>query len=70
MKELITMTFEGPRAWATWLAASSRGVWLKLAKKAASVASVTYPEALLVALAWGWIDGQKKLMVQDQPSKG
>jgi uncharacterized protein YdeI (YjbR/CyaY-like superfamily) len=60
--ELPTLPFESQRAWETWLAAnhaSSRGVWLKLAKKAAGVASVTYPEALDVALAWGWIDGQK-----------
>ena len=43
--------------WAAWLAsnhAASRGVWLKLAKKASGVASVTYAEALEVALAWGW----------------
>ncbi|MDI1442765.1 YdeI/OmpD-associated family protein [Polyangium sp. 6x1] len=57
------VAFEHPRAWSTWLAsnhASSRGVWLKLAKKASGVASVTYPEAVDVALVWGWIDGQKK----------
>ncbi|MDC3955382.1 YdeI/OmpD-associated family protein [Polyangium jinanense] len=57
------VAFEHPRAWSTWLAsnhASSRGVWLKLAKKASGVASVTYPEAVDVALVWGWIDGQKR----------
>ncbi|MDI1479634.1 YdeI/OmpD-associated family protein [Polyangium sp. y55x31] len=57
------VAFDGPRAWSTWLAAnhaSSRGVWLKLAKKASGVASVTYPEAVDVALVWGWIDGQKR----------
>lgn len=60
--ELPIVSFADPSAWATWLAAnhaSSRGVWLKLAKKASGVASVTYAEALEVALAWGWIDGQK-----------
>jgi uncharacterized protein YdeI (YjbR/CyaY-like superfamily) len=60
--ELPVVPFESQRAWETWLAAnhaSSRGVWLKLAKKSSGVASVTYPEALDVALAWGWIDGQK-----------
>ncbi|WP_163996563.1 YdeI/OmpD-associated family protein [Pyxidicoccus caerfyrddinensis] len=60
--ELPVVPFESQRAWETWLAAnhaSSRGVWMKLAKKAAGVPSVTYPEALDVALAWGWIDGQK-----------
>jgi uncharacterized protein YdeI (YjbR/CyaY-like superfamily) len=57
------VSFAQPRAWATWLEsnhASSRGVWLKLAKKASGIASVTYQEALEVALAWGWIDGQKR----------
>lgn len=61
-KELPIVPFESQRAWETWLSAnhaSSRGVWLKLAKKSAGVPSVTYPEALDVALAWGWIDGQK-----------
>ena len=44
-----------PRATAT-----SRGVWLRLAKKASGTPSVTYAEAIGVALAWGWIDGQKR----------
>jgi uncharacterized protein YdeI (YjbR/CyaY-like superfamily) len=34
-------------------------LWLKIGKKGVGVASVTYAEALDVALAWGWIDGQK-----------
>ena len=61
--ELSRVSFDGPAAWDAWLAqhhATSDGVWLELAKKATAVASVTYPEALEVALVWGWIDGQKK----------
>ncbi|MRG93752.1 YdeI/OmpD-associated family protein [Polyangium spumosum] len=61
--EAPIITFEHPGAWSTWLAsnhASSRGVWLKLAKKGAGVTSVTYAEAVEVALVWGWIDGQKR----------
>ena len=38
----------------------SAGVWLKLAKKDSAISSVTYEEALDVALCYGWIDGQKK----------
>jgi uncharacterized protein YdeI (YjbR/CyaY-like superfamily) len=34
-------------------------VWLKIARKASGVASVSYAEALEVALCYGWIDGQK-----------
>jgi uncharacterized protein YdeI (YjbR/CyaY-like superfamily) len=55
--------FEQPGAWSDWLARnheSSRGVWLKMAKKASGIASINYQEALEVALMWGWIDGQKQ----------
>lgn len=55
--------FEQPGAWSDWLArnhASSRGVWLRMAKKASGIASINYQEALEVALMWGWIDGQKQ----------
>ncbi len=55
--------FETPQLWAEWLAdhhASALGVWLRLAKKAAALQSLTYAEALDAALCYGWIDGQKK----------
>jgi len=62
-KDLPVLSFATARAWSEWLAthhASSRGLWLKIAKKGAGSASVTYSEALDGALAWGWIDGQKR----------
>jgi len=49
-------------AFERWLAAnhdSPIGVWLKIAKKASRHATVTHPEALDVALMYGWIDGQR-----------
>jgi uncharacterized protein YdeI (YjbR/CyaY-like superfamily) len=49
-------------AWESWLAqrhASSPGVWLKIAKKGSGATGLSYPEALEVALCYGWIDGQK-----------
>jgi uncharacterized protein YdeI (YjbR/CyaY-like superfamily) len=55
--------FESQAAWAAWLHehhAVSAGVWLRLAKKASGIQSVSYSEALDVALCYGWIDGQKK----------
>ena len=61
-KDLPVLAFATARAWSKWLEAhhaSSRGLWLKIAKKGAGAPSVTYAEALDVALAWGWIDGQK-----------
>lgn len=48
--------------WHDWLAAqhaTSRGVWLLIAKKDGGQQSVTYAEAVEAALIWGWIDGQK-----------
>lgn len=61
--ELPTLPFESKKKWADWLAKQhdkSAGVWLKLAKKGAGVPSVTYDEAVEVALCYGWIDGQGK----------
>jgi uncharacterized protein YdeI (YjbR/CyaY-like superfamily) len=61
--ELPTLSFATQDEWAAWLDeqhATAPGVWLKLAKKATGIASVTYDQALEVALCYGWIDGQKK----------
>jgi uncharacterized protein YdeI (YjbR/CyaY-like superfamily) len=49
-------------AWEEWLDANHRdssGVWLRIAKKASGIETVSYEEALDVALAYGWIDGQR-----------
>jgi uncharacterized protein YdeI (YjbR/CyaY-like superfamily) len=56
------MPFASPGEWEAWLAenqASSRGLWVKIAKKGAGTASLSYAQALEVALCYGWIDGQK-----------
>ena len=55
--------FKSAKAFETWLKkhhATSDGLWLQIAKKGADEPSVTYPEAVEIALCWGWIDGQKK----------
>jgi len=55
--------FARPADWEAWLAdnhRSSQGVWLRLAKKDSGLRSITYAEALEVALCYGWIDGQKR----------
>ena len=57
--------FKSARAFESWLTqhhASSPGLWLQIAKRHAPDASVTYPEAVGIALCWGWIDGQKKAL--------
>ena len=61
--DLPILLFLTPADWAAWLddqAATSPGVWLQIAKKDSGHRSVTYAEALDVALCYGWIDGQKK----------
>lgn len=61
--EKPVLDFSRKSAWARWLAknqGTSSGVWLHLAKKASGLASVSYDEALDVALCYGWIDGQGK----------
>jgi len=54
--------FDSQAAWEAWLAANhtkTGGVWVRMAKKASGIPSVTYPEALEAALCYGWIDGQR-----------
>jgi uncharacterized protein YdeI (YjbR/CyaY-like superfamily) len=61
--ELPILPFANKKKWSDWLAKQhdkSSGVWLKLAKKDTGIPTVTYEEALDVALCYGWIDGQKK----------
>ena len=61
--ELPILLFATPAELETWLAANyatSPGGWLRIAKKAAALRTVTYSEALDVALCYGWIDGQKR----------
>ncbi len=60
--ELPTHLFEEPQSWETWLGENgtvSKGVWLKMAKKDSGCVSITYAEALDIALCYGWIDSQK-----------
>jgi len=58
---LPILAFADAAAWEAWLAAQPRsapGVWLKLAKASAGMASVSKVEAIDGALCHGWIDGQ------------
>lgn len=54
--------FRNAATWEKWLAAHAgdKGAWLKIAKKDSGVASVSYAQALDVALCHGWIDGLKR----------
>ena len=62
MEEPI-VAFASRSEWEAWLAAQhdvSSGLWLKIAKKNTGLESVSYAQALDVALCYGWIDGQKR----------
>jgi len=60
--DLPIKLFRTEAAWETWLAAhgDAPGVWLKIAKKDTGATSVSYSQALDVALCHGWIDGLKR----------
>jgi uncharacterized protein YdeI (YjbR/CyaY-like superfamily) len=54
--------FVSALAWEAWFTEQheiSDGLWLKIAKKETGIASVSYSEALDVALCFGWIYGKK-----------
>ena len=56
-------TFADAAAWDRWLRrhhADSDSAWLRLAKKGTDEPTVTYAEAVEVALCHGWIDGQSR----------
>jgi uncharacterized protein YdeI (YjbR/CyaY-like superfamily) len=55
--------FKSEAAFEAWLKqhhAREPEVWLKIYKKDSGVPTVTHPQALDVALCWGWIDGLRK----------
>src|SRR5215471_12549261 len=60
--DLPVKLFKDKKAWATWLDKNhdkSPGLWLRIAKKDSGIKSVSYMEAIDVALCYGWIDGKK-----------
>jgi uncharacterized protein YdeI (YjbR/CyaY-like superfamily) len=59
MQERAFKTARALRAWLARNHARSDGMLLRIYRKDAGIASVTYAEALDEALCFGWIDGQK-----------
>lgn len=58
----LVLGFAASADWEAWLAENhlvSPGLWLKIGKRDSVEPSVTYGDALDVALCYGWIDGQK-----------
>lgn len=59
--EIIAFTSQAKfRQWLATHGATTQGIWLRIYKKATKIDTVTYAQALDVALCYGWIDGQKK----------
>ena len=60
---LPLLRFADADSWQAWLGANhttSAGVWLAIARAGAGTPSVTYEQALDLALCHGWIDGRKQ----------
>jgi hypothetical protein len=64
-----TIPFASRDAWEAWLegqhATTPEGLWLKIAKKGSGIESVSYGQAVEVALCYGWIDGQARGFDED-----
>ena len=55
--------FRTPAAFEAWLRSNhdrETEIWVKIHKKDSGLPTVTYAQALDVALCWGWIDGIRK----------
>jgi uncharacterized protein YdeI (YjbR/CyaY-like superfamily) len=55
--------FENAAQWESWLAEHHEepaGAWLVIGRKGSGRASIALPEALDVALCYGWIDSQRR----------
>ena len=62
-KESTSLRFRSADDFLTWLAANhstSPGLWIRIAKKGSGIQSITHPEALDIALCYGWIDAIRK----------
>ena len=63
LNTIPTIEFQTAEAFETWLEKNhdnSNGFWLKIFKKNSGIKTISYAEALDVALCYGWIDGQKQ----------
>lgn len=57
------ISFKNQSEFESWLNKSfekKEGIWLKFYKRGSGIETVSYAEALDVALCYGWIDGQAK----------
>jgi uncharacterized protein YdeI (YjbR/CyaY-like superfamily) len=65
MSKSAHQTFEAPEHLHAWLRvnhASETELWVRIFKKATGQPSVTWDDCVVAAIAWGWIDGQRKAL--------
>ena len=58
-----TKTFATAAAFEIWLAKNHKkaeGLWMKVAKANKGIKSIAFPDALDIALCYGWIDGLRR----------
>jgi uncharacterized protein YdeI (YjbR/CyaY-like superfamily) len=63
MQTLEALSFETPNQLEIWLKANhetQRELWVRIFKKDSATPTVTWEDCVVAALAWGWIDGQRK----------
>ncbi|EKD96897.1 MAG: hypothetical protein ACD_23C01196G0003 [uncultured bacterium] len=63
MSNAACHTFETQEQLHAWLQAnhaSETELWVRIFKKATDQPSVTWDDCVVAAIAWGWIDGQRK----------
>jgi uncharacterized protein YdeI (YjbR/CyaY-like superfamily) len=68
MTQPEALSFESPEALAAWLKenhATSRELWVRIFKKSTKRPSVTWEDCVVAAIAWGWIDGQRRSLDDD-----
>src|SRR5688500_13977563 len=56
-------SFKNAAAFESWLEKNHKkadGLWLKVAKAKSEITSISFPDALDLALCYGWIDGLRR----------
>lgn len=62
------LLFETEQAFEAWLEAhhaDTPGLWVKFAKKGRGIASISFPEAVQVAMCFGWVDSKMRSVDDD-----
>lgn len=61
-------SFKNAAAFESWLERNHKktdGLWLKVAKAKSGIVSISFPDALDLALCYGWIDGLRRGLDED-----